>query len=525
VPYAASGNCWLHPELITISFVPDGTVVAHNSSGGNIISNLFATFNARWAQATWQNVILKAAQVWAQQANINFAVVTDDGSPAGSGALQQGAANFGDIRIGGYNFNSGTTLASTFYPQTANNYSVAGDMNFNTAQNFNIGTTYDLFTVAVHEIGHALGLGHSAVSTADMYGVYLSAKTALGCDDVNGIRAIYGARPSDGTNNSFTSATDVSSLIDPAALTAVVNNQNITSTSASDYFTFTAPAGSAGAMTVTVQSTGLSLFTPSVTVYAADQMTVLGSATYTPPPGAVRNGATLSVNVGGVTPGSAYYVVVQGADATAWSTGKYALALNLGTGANPTVTTSNTQTANGSPLSSGGGIPLDPSTWSTLWQWLSGNMSAMPAASATTLLNNMTPAQQAAMSGNMSTGTELSDNYEVAGAERTSSQNPASPHDQGGQLAAVFGEVAAWLGQHPGTTLAQLLAPPAAPAAHDQAPGGRSDGHQAAGAQGALTHLFKELALALTGPDGHGQHGDGPDWSLPFATDVDVGAV
>ncbi len=104
----------------------------------------------------WENVILQAAQVWAQQTNINFAVVPDDGAPAGSGPDEQGNPGFGDIRIGGYNFGC-STLALTYQPPPDNNFSIAGDMTFNTGQSFNIGSTYDLFTVAMHEFGHALG--------------------------------------------------------------------------------------------------------------------------------------------------------------------------------------------------------------------------------------------------------------------------------------------------------------------------------------------------------------------------------
>ena len=56
----------------------------------------------------------------------------------------------------------------------------------------------------------------------------------------------------------------------PASLTALVTNLDITTTSDVDYYTFTAPAGAAGTMTVQVQSQGLSLLSPKVTVYAAD---------------------------------------------------------------------------------------------------------------------------------------------------------------------------------------------------------------------------------------------------------------
>jgi len=109
VQYSASGNAWVHPELITISFMPDGTNIAGNSS------NMQATFDAKFGStAAWQNVIKKAAQVWAEQTNINITFVSDNGDAVGSGSYQQGDANFGDIRIGGYDWHSTTILASAF---------------------------------------------------------------------------------------------------------------------------------------------------------------------------------------------------------------------------------------------------------------------------------------------------------------------------------------------------------------------------------------------------------------------------
>ena len=151
-----------------------------------------STFNSKSSLGNWENVILQAAQTWAQQTNINFAVVPDDGAPAGSGADEQGDPGFGDIRIGGYNFGC-STLALTYQPPPVNNFSIAGDMTFNTGQSFNIGSTYDLFTVAMHEFGHALGLNESSVSNAVMYGTYTGKKTGLASDDIAGIRSIYSA--------------------------------------------------------------------------------------------------------------------------------------------------------------------------------------------------------------------------------------------------------------------------------------------------------------------------------------------
>jgi len=86
VPYSTSGNLWPHPEFVTISFVPDGTIVGTNSQG-YVYSNLFAKFNAKFGSpAAWQSVILRAAQSWAAQTNINFDILSDNGTQIGQGA-------------------------------------------------------------------------------------------------------------------------------------------------------------------------------------------------------------------------------------------------------------------------------------------------------------------------------------------------------------------------------------------------------------------------------------------------------
>ena len=353
VLYSATGNAWMNPEVVTISFMPDGTNL------GGPVSNMQSTFNSNpYLSGQWQNQILKAAQVWAQQSNINLVVVPDDGAPSGSGADQEGDPNHGDIRIGGYNFGT-STLAWSYQPPPVNNYSLAGDIMFNTGMSYNVGRTYDLFTVAAHEFGHALGLGESSGgANSIMYPVYTGVKPGLSSDDIAGIRSIYsanGPRTPDvfnGLNNSFSTAATVTNLLDPLTYSALEPNLDIATAGQSEYFSVVAPLVVNGTMQVSVQSQGLSLLAPKVTVYAAG---LLGNTVVASANGAGQYGTTLTVSVPNVLVGQTYYILVQGADTSALGTGDYALGVSFNGSAPPTEASPIIAYANGAVLSSGGG--------------------------------------------------------------------------------------------------------------------------------------------------------------------------
>lgn len=355
--YAASGNAWPTKDLITISFMPDGT-----NLGGGKVSNLVATMNTKFGSAaTWQNQILKGAQFWAQQTDINFAVVSDNGTAAGSGTRQQGDTGFGDIRIGGYNFGT-TVLAQAFMPPAANNYSIAGDMQINTATVFNIGSQYDLFTVALHEFGHSLGLNHSTTTAATMYSAYNGVDTALNADDITGIKAIYSAgaaRKNDtyditASNGTTAAASVITSSINTTTKSGVINSLNLATSSDLDFYKFVIPTGVAAGSTLKakVVATGISLLDPKVEILNSAGTSVANAA--------VTNGygatVTATYTNAAVVAGATFYVKVSSVDAiAAFKTGKYSLVLNMGTGADPAVTLTNSALANGTPLTSGGG--------------------------------------------------------------------------------------------------------------------------------------------------------------------------
>lgn len=90
------------------------------------------------------------------------------------------------------NFNSNYVLAETGTSYNANTYiiikaTIRFNDNVSWATN---GSNYDIFKVAVHEIGHALGMNHSEYSDAMMYYAYNSTN-ALTADDICGLWGIY----------------------------------------------------------------------------------------------------------------------------------------------------------------------------------------------------------------------------------------------------------------------------------------------------------------------------------------------
>jgi peptidoglycan hydrolase-like protein with peptidoglycan-binding domain len=94
----------------------------------------------------------------------------------------------------GYPFDGpSNVLAHAFYP--FNPDPIRGDSHFDDAESWTVNVPsagFDLVTVAAHEFGHALGLRHSADSSALMYWAYQGPHRYLSSDDIQGIQSLYG---------------------------------------------------------------------------------------------------------------------------------------------------------------------------------------------------------------------------------------------------------------------------------------------------------------------------------------------
>ncbi|HTB13330.1 MAG TPA: matrixin family metalloprotease [Bryobacteraceae bacterium] len=87
----------------------------------------------------------------------------------------------------------GGVLAHTFYPANPNPEPIGGDMHLDDSESWHIGTNTDLFSVTLHELGHALGLGHSDNPSDVMY-PYYKMVTGLSVGDIAAIQTLYAAQ-------------------------------------------------------------------------------------------------------------------------------------------------------------------------------------------------------------------------------------------------------------------------------------------------------------------------------------------
>ena len=147
-----------------------------------------------------------AFEVWTEPARIDdLGQVADSGAEVGD--LSANGGNIGDIRVAAFPFDGvANTLAHAFQPGTESMYgpggAIAGDIHFDVSETWiddpaddTLVQDYDFYTIALHELGHALGLDHVAqASGAVMKPFYTGTHRVLTADDIAGIQAIYGAR-------------------------------------------------------------------------------------------------------------------------------------------------------------------------------------------------------------------------------------------------------------------------------------------------------------------------------------------
>jgi len=163
--------------------------------GSASLTYYFGNLTSDLPEATVKSTLVDALNVWASVVDITF---TETLTPGLNDSIDflfaTGAHGDGNPFDG-----PGGVVAHSFFSSSSNPEPIAGDVHFDDAELWEVGnglgaSAFDLMWVAVHEIGHALGLGHSAVSSAVMF-PSLSGNTVfnqLTPDDIAGIQSIYG---------------------------------------------------------------------------------------------------------------------------------------------------------------------------------------------------------------------------------------------------------------------------------------------------------------------------------------------
>lgn len=203
---------WGSPTMgtgATVTWSLMGTGVAINEGVPELSTALSA-----FMPAGFKTQLINAFNAWSAVADITFVEVADGGEAFNAPGTS------GDIRIGGHALDgAGGTLAHGYAPP-ANGLTAAGDIHFDTADTWKIGfggVGFDIFQVAAHEIGHAIGLDHTGVANSLLNPFYTEAFTGLQADDIAGAQFLYGTALPSSVPDSGTTA-----LFLGAALTGLI---------------------------------------------------------------------------------------------------------------------------------------------------------------------------------------------------------------------------------------------------------------------------------------------------------------
>ncbi len=146
--------------------------------------------SVKLSQTEVESAIESALEAWSDVIDVDFT--------ATSQPHQRDSLDFTFKSIDG----AGRTVAQAYFPDDVNSARVAGDVEFDTSENWEVGNAlgraaFDLVQVAAHEIGHALGLNHNA-NSGGVLSPFVSPTqrfSGLSSADIDAALRLYAAAP------------------------------------------------------------------------------------------------------------------------------------------------------------------------------------------------------------------------------------------------------------------------------------------------------------------------------------------
>ncbi|XP_024946353.1 matrix metalloproteinase-17 [Cephus cinctus] len=176
-------------------------IIGANGWNKRDITYFIANWTPKLSEEAVSEELARAFHAWSGYARLKFRQVYD---PTADIIVAFGRGPHGD----GYPFDgNGNVLAHAFFPYEMGSY--GGDIHFDDDENWKMrpsdpydGT--DFFSVAVHELGHSLGLSHSPVPTSIMFPYYqgYTSNFQLSYDDILGMYQLYITRTLEGDQQS-----------------------------------------------------------------------------------------------------------------------------------------------------------------------------------------------------------------------------------------------------------------------------------------------------------------------------------
>ncbi|XP_025195071.1 matrix metalloproteinase-17-like isoform X2 [Melanaphis sacchari] len=178
-------------------------VTPSNGWNKRALTYFISNFTPKLSRDGIRNAIQSAFSKWSRYSRIIFTEVYNGNADI---LISFGVSNHGDQ----FPFDGpGNVLAHAFYPTELG--VLGGDIHFDDSEDWTLDNSnygVDFYSVAIHEMGHSLGLGHSSEPNSIMNPYYTGPQPQdIGYDDILGMHSLYISRTLPGDHVHFVEST------------------------------------------------------------------------------------------------------------------------------------------------------------------------------------------------------------------------------------------------------------------------------------------------------------------------------